>query len=137
MYMCMLMYLVLFAEFMGRAEGYTTYRYNFIPFHEIMRFLPYIGQNSTLGAFAFVNIIGNILIFIPYGIAMPVLSNERVKCISTCVLALSLSVSIEIIQLIGKAGTCDVDDCLLNTLGALIGYICYISIKKILNHFQK
>ena len=35
------MYFVLFSDRLGRVEGYSTYRYNLIPFEEIRRFILY------------------------------------------------------------------------------------------------
>ena len=40
-------------------------------------------------------------------------------------LSFELSLAVELIQLITKVGSCDVDDMLLNTLGAAAGYLCY------------
>lgn len=125
------MYIVLFAEFMGRTGGYEEYRYNLIPFHEIKRYLPYLGQKSTLGVLAFTNIVGNVLIFIPFGFFVPVVLGNRVKLIKTVSLTLSFSATIEIVQLICMVGTCDIDDCLLNTIGGLIGYMGYYLYKLI------
>ena len=35
------------------------------------------------------------------------------------------SVLVELIQLVSKVGSCDVDDMLLNTLGGIIGYVLF------------
>jgi glycopeptide antibiotics resistance protein len=35
------------------------------------------------------------------------------------------SLLVELIQLISKVGSCDVDDILLNTLGGVIGYLLF------------
>lgn len=128
-YIALLMYIVLFAEFMGRTEGYATYQYNFTPFSEIKRFMPYIGMTNRLGLYAFLNIFGNVIIFIPLGVLAPSITNNKLNMISTVALSLCLSVLIEVTQLICRIGTCDVDDCILNTIGGLIGYICYIIIR--------
>ena len=41
-------------------------------------------------------------------------------------LSLELSLTVEILQLVAKVGSFDVDDLLLNTLGGLVGYVCFV-----------
>ena len=71
------------------------------------------------------NIIGNVVAFIPFGIFLPVLSHRRIKLIATTLYSFSLSLAIELTQLITMVGSCDVDDLILNCLGGLTGYIIY------------
>lgn len=63
-YMCVLVYVVFFAEAMGRTpqDGYV---YNLTPLKEIKRFMKYIWDNDALGRAARLNIFGNIIAFIP------------------------------------------------------------------------
>ncbi|HUS00686.1 MAG TPA: VanZ family protein [Chitinophagaceae bacterium] len=81
-------------------------------------------ENSFKRSDAIENIIGNILLFIPLGIFLfySSFSLERV-----IIIAFSCSVCIELIQLIstefGNYRTVDIDDILLNTFGALAGFI--------------
>jgi glycopeptide antibiotics resistance protein len=77
---------------------------------------PFIHWFNFLG-----NIFGNIIIFLPFSfVAMLV---WRMNSIARIVLlAFLLSCSIETIQFYAKLGVADVDDILLNTTGAFIGY---------------
>ena len=89
---------------------------NFIPFREIFRY--------DVGSRLFVrNIVGNILLFLPYGyFASDYLRSKNVWGIGF--LTLLVSVTIEIVQLyIGR--TFDIDDCLLNTCGGILGFYLY------------
>lgn len=89
---------------------------NFIPFKEIFRY--------NFGTRVFLkNILGNMLMFIPYGCFVSYsLKLEKPK--SCFFLVLIASFSIEITQLvIGRVF--DVDDILLNVMGGMIGYFCY------------
>ena len=61
-----------------------------------------------------VNVIGNIILFVPIGFL---------------IIALSMSLCIELLQLPQARGT-DIDDLWLNVLGAFIGYWAYILITK-------
>lgn len=127
-YMCLLVYVVFFAEAMGRTtqEGYV---YNLIPFKEIKRFWKYIFDSDVLGYMARLNIFGNITAFIPFGIFLPYLSKSRIGFVTTFLYTFSLSLAIELVQLTAKVGSCDVDDIILNTVGGLIGYILYLCIR--------
>jgi hypothetical protein len=123
-YMCVLVYVVFFAEAMGRTpqDGYV---YNLTPLKEIKRFMKYIWDNDALGRVARLNIFGNIIAFIPFGIYLPYTSESKLGFISTFLYTFSLSLTIELVQLITKVGSCDVDDIILNALGGVIGYILW------------
>lgn len=123
-YMCVLLYVVFFAEAMGRTpqDGYV---YNLTPLKEIKRFMKYIWDNDALGRAARLNIFGNIIAFIPFGIYLPYTSESKLGFISTFLYTFSLSLTIELVQLITKVGSCDVDDIILNALGGVIGYILW------------
>jgi glycopeptide antibiotics resistance protein len=82
-----------------------------------------------LTAFCFRNTLGNLVLFLPLGILLPLTfdrwrSLKRVMAIAFC-----LSLSIETIQFlsrfIGSPRAVDIDDVLLNTLGACLGFFVY------------
>lgn len=124
LYILLLIYFLFFSEEYGRvAAEESIYRYNLIPFVEIRRFWIYREQ---LGVFAVItNLLGNVIGFIPYGFILPVIAR---KCRSGFFIILSgfgLSLLVETIQLITKVGCFDVDDLILNTLGAALGYLAF------------
>ena len=118
------MYLLFFSEGYGRvAEAEREYRYNLVPFVEIRRFWIYREQ---LGVFAlFTNLIGNVLGFIPYGFILPVIHNGLRSGFLIILSGFGLSLCVETIQLVTKVGCFDVDDLILNTLGAALGYLAF------------
>ncbi|MFR4336875.1 MAG: VanZ family protein [Lachnospira pectinoschiza] len=59
-YMCLLIYVVFFAESMGRTSQ-TRHIYNLEPFKEIKRFWKYILDNDSLGRIARLNIMEMLL----------------------------------------------------------------------------
>lgn len=75
------------------------------------------------------NIILNILLFIPFGYLLPSLF-PRLRWWQVVLLGLAFSLCIELLQLITKLGYADVDDLINNTLGAAIGWLCYKLILK-------
>lgn len=101
------------------------FRYNITLFKEINRFWTYREQ---LGLHvAFINIFGNVLCFIPFGMFVPMIAKNKVfkNPIIVAILAFLFSLSVEVSQLLLRVGAFDVDDLFLNTVGGLIGYIIY------------
>ena len=101
---------------------------NFIPFKEMFRY--------EFGSRLFIkNILGNILIFLPYGyFSSEYLKSNKISL--SCILTLIISFTIEVVQLnIGR--TFDIDDIILNTLGGIIGYLLYRLIEKIKSKLPK
>ena len=67
--------------------------------------------------------IENILLFIPFGILLPLLSSkfyEAIRCLGTGML---LSIIIEISQYLTKRGYFQIDDIITNIAGTLIGFV--------------
>lgn len=95
---------------------------NYIPFKEIFRY--------EIGSRLFIkNIIGNILLFLPYGYFTADYLKSK-KILPVCFLTMLVSLTIEFVQLnIGR--TFDIDDVILNTLGGMCGYLLYRLIERI------
>ncbi len=96
---------------------------NIIPFKTIFCYLER-AYNSTININIVINnLIGNLLMFIPMGIALPVLFSEKFDKIWKIILFnIILVVIIEIIQFITFTGSADIDDVILNAMGAILGY---------------
>ena len=126
-YLLSLAYFLFFAEATGRTFTERTYQYNLIPFHEIRRFVIYRRQ---LGFTAVaLNLAGNVLAFVPFGIFLPLLI-KRVRAFGkTLLLGFEFSLFVEIVQLFSKVGSFDVDDILLNTLGVVFGYLFFACVR--------
>ena len=122
-YLASLVYFMFFAESFGRAPAQREYAYNLELFREIRRFYQYRHQ---LGMEAFLlNVVGNVIAFLPCGFFLPVILKNGRKWYSMCLLSFGISLCIETIQLICKVGSFDVDDLLLNTTGGALGYLCF------------
>jgi len=95
---------------------------NFIPFKEIFRY--------KFGERLFVkNIIGNVIMFIPYGFFVPIYSGIR-KNKGAFTLIIFASIAIEVTQLmIGRIF--DIDDILLNVLGGMLGFWFFVALDKL------
>lgn len=122
-YIVLLVYFMFFAEGLGRAVASSSYHYNLEPFKEISRFLTY---RDRLGMGVVVaNLLGNVIAFVPFGLFLPIMINNRFGYIGMTLLSLDLSLFIELLQLVSKVGSFDVDDLFLNTIGGLIGYCIF------------
>lgn len=134
-YLVLLVYFLFFAESMGRKISDREYSYNLILFKEITRFIKY---RNELGMTAvFTNIIGNIICFIPLGCMLPILSVKVRKLLLAVLICFEVSIVIELIQLIFKVGSFDVDDMVLNTLGGLIGFLIYRMVNRMIGKWIK
>ena len=122
MYLMGLCYFLFFAENYGRELGQEIYRYNLIPFKEIERFWKH---RDLLGMHSFYNLAGNVLGFVPAGFFIPVLWKNRRGFLFTVCITFQMSLLVEILQLIFRVGSFDVDDLLLNTIGGILGYFVY------------
>lgn len=97
---------------------------NFTPFKEIFRY--------DIGTHKFTkNVMGNILLFIPYGfLASYLLKNKKFSVIT--ILTIIASLTIETVQYyIGRVF--DIDDIILNVLGGITGFLIYIGLDAIKN----
>lgn len=78
-----------------------------------------------------INILGNIAIFIPVGLAWP-FCFRRLDTLGKTVLAGGgFSLFIEITQLPFHSRCSDVDDLILNTTGVFVGAVIYFSVKRL------
>lgn len=101
---------------------------NFVPFKEIFRY-------SIGSAKFFKNIVGNIVLFIPFGFfASYYLKNK--KMFTSVILTLITSTTIEVVQYyIGRVF--DIDDIILNLIGGIIGFLLFIGFDAIRNRLPK
>ena len=123
-YLFFVVYFVLLAEGFGRTVVSEEYRFNLTLFKEIGRFWAYREQLG-LSVF-FINLFGNVICFIPFGLLMPIIYKAFRNFIVVTLLTFSFSLTIEVIQLFYRIGSFDVDDLLLNTIGGVIGYVIYL-----------
>ena len=123
LYVLFLIYFLLFSDWYGRSGELRDFRYNLELFKEIKRFWTYREQ---LGFFAtFTNLIGNILIFVPFGFFLPMASKYR-SFFSILFYSFGVSLCVEIFQFFAKVGSFDVDDLFLNTVGGVAGFILFM-----------
>ncbi len=83
---------------------------------------------------SFENLAGNVVCFMPFGFLLPFLQEESRHWWVLLINSFLLVCGIELFQLITAFGAFDVDDILLNCVGAMLGYgvflACYKSARK-------
>ncbi|MGG4183699.1 VanZ family protein [Paenibacillus jamilae] len=104
------------------------YSYNIVPFDTIRQYW------RAMESFPFrvwgVNLLGNIGVFIPFGILMPIIW-VSMRSIGSLLLTIVIAlVILEVSQMLLGAGTMDVDDIILNVLGVLCGRVAYVFLRK-------
>lgn len=127
-YIILLVYFMFFAESLGRGAASLSYHYNLEPFKEISRFITY--RNHLGMGVVIANLLGNVVAFIPFGLFLPIMINNRFGYIGMTLLSLDMSLFIELLQLASKVGSFDVDDLILNTIGGLLGYCIFCTFMK-------
>jgi glycopeptide antibiotics resistance protein len=136
-YLMLLAYLLFLSPKYGRTE--VVSRRNLIPFKTIKNYIKY--RKYLTHEIFITNIFGNILAFMPMGFFIPVIftKNRTLKYRWLIVFIWSgcISLFVEILQYEFSVGSFDVDDIILNSLGGLLGYICFKIIYGIYNRLKK
>ena len=120
---------LLFGRSLLRIDG-MTYGENLLanlqpyPFYTILRFVKTVlhSSNVTLVRHCFINLAGNILLFVPAGIFLPVLWKPQQKFFIFFLTCAGIIAAVEMLQLITMLGVFDVDDIILNLLGMGLGF---------------
>lgn len=107
------------------------YHYNLVLFREIKRFIIYRDQLGTFAVFS--NLFGNILIFMPFGYFLTMAGKSR-SFFKTLFYSMGLSLCVEVLQLLTRVGSFDVDDIFLNTIGGVLGFVLFIISNLIRRH---
>ena len=122
------------------SKEHFKYFSNFIPFKTICSFAKRLSEGTINLNIVLTNILGNIIAFSPFGIIIPKISNNKFSDIRKFTLLMIIIVFfVECIQFITFMGTFDVDDFILNVLGAVImfGFMKIEFINKILEKILK
>lgn len=120
-----IIYIFLLFQLLTKVELNHGSGYNIVPFTEILRY--------EFGSRLFYyNVIGNIVIFLPFGYFVADYIKSK-NIFPAMLISALVSFTVEFVQLnIGRSF--DVDDIILNVLGGIIGYLIYIAIQAIKNH---
>ena len=112
--------------------------YNLTPFHTIHNYWHILTNKAYYmekwGAapiyrynarHAFINLAGNVVMFLPLGALLPAASGKLRQFFRTFFASLGLILTVEVLQLFTLLGSCDVDDLILNMAGVILGYLLW------------
>lgn len=94
------------------------------PFRTILGYARRLPVSNPLRRIAFVNLVGNLALFFPMGVFLPCLWKKQRNFFIfslTCILQIAF---VEISQLFTLLGSFDIDDFILNYVGAVGGFLC-------------
>ena len=94
---------------------------NLIPFNTISE---YVVQGGSIAGISLANVLGNILLFVPMGVLLPIVFQKCDKWCKTVLIGAVVSTAIECVQYF-FARSADIDDVILNTLGTAVGFLIY------------
>lgn len=79
------------------------------------------------------NLLGNLLLFLPMGVFLPLIFKEKFNKFSKFLVFILVTVIlVEVLQFITFLGSLDIDDFILNVIGAMIGFLIYKICNKII-----
>lgn len=141
-YGCIMVYL-LFIRNRTAMDGVPYWEqvlgnYNLKPFHTVGSYWHILTNKEYYldkwGAYAiyraqarhaFINLVGNVVMFMPLGYFLPTVSGKYRTLLCTLFAGAGLIIAVEILQLFTLLGSCDVDDLILNLCGVILGYFCW------------
>lgn len=104
---------------------------NLVPFHTIELYInSYYGNYLPLSIIC-INLIGNILAFMPFGIFLPILFKSQKKWYIYFITVSFIILGVEFLQVYTSSGSGDIDDYILNIIGSMIMYIVAYFIRKV------
>ncbi|MBE7098494.1 VanZ family protein [Bacillus cereus] len=102
---------------------------NLVPFRSTIRYLTEFDSYNL--DIVLMNTLGNVIIFIPFGFLLPLLFKQINNVKMASKIFIKFILLIESLQLLTFTGVFDIDDIILNMLGALIGYGSFVGMKYI------
>ena len=130
---CLLLITVLFLNNEYRIHGFENVNTfskehfelsNIIPFSTIIHYISGLVSNNINTSIVIINFATNLLLFAPMGFFVPMLFENKIKNIKQfIIMMIVLTMFVEILQFITYRGSTDIDDVILNTIGAVIVYL--------------
>ena len=131
MYIAFVAALTIVPTHLGRFRIVDPDHINLIPLNYSFKCFVLARQYQGLIGFCLRNTLGNIMLFVPLGMLLPLLSRRFQSLKRVLLLGLCASLMIETIQFVlrfvGSPRAVDIDDVILNTLGACVGFVIYRS----------
>lgn len=130
---CLLLITILFLNNQYRIGGFQDINtfskehfemINIIPFATIIGYISRLISQDINISIVVINVITNLLLFAPMGFFIPMLFKDKIKNIKQFgITIVIITLIIEVLQFVTYRGATDIDDIILNTMGAIIVYV--------------
>ncbi|WP_081389738.1 VanZ family protein [Paenibacillus odorifer] len=114
---------VIYWMFLGFGREVHTggpLQYNLVPLRTVSLYFNLDNGLSLINRL--VNLLGNVVVFIPFGFLWPLVKTRSISWLRISLYAVPCILLLECLQLLLHVGSFDIDDLLLNMLGVWIGY---------------
>lgn len=124
--------MILFFGSRGRWDSFSILEYaamqmNLVPFKTIALYVRAMMRETINPDIAIANLLGNFLLFMPMGLYLPVLFRKIRSLIDFLLYMIPILSLVELVQLLTKRGSLDIDDLILNLAGAILGFLIWKS----------
>ena len=132
LYIILLSTLTLFDDYFFRGDfnilnwnselfkNYMSNSFNLIPFKTILGYITKFISGDIAPYIFIYNILGNAVALMPFAFFLPILFEKQKKLKNFLLTMICIVVGIELLQFITMSGCCDIDDVILNVVGALV-----------------
>ena len=122
---CLMMLWLLLLHRLG--EPLEAGRYNIRPMETVQRYLWVLrhSANTAQRSYAVANLLGNVGLFVPLGIFLPLLFSKHRRFWCTFFISVFLILLVELVQFFTGLGALDVDDFILNLGGTILGWLLW------------
>ena len=123
---------ILFFGSRGRWDNFSILEYaamqmNLVPFETIALYVRAMIRDTINLNIAIANLLGNFLLFMPMGIYLPLLFQKIRSLVDFLLYMIPVLSLVELVQLLTKRGSFDIDDLILNLAGAIWGFFVWKS----------
>ncbi len=128
LYALVMLYLMIFGRIKAVCfEDYWQHVSSHVSFVPLRFIFDYVKSVDTIGAYNIFlrNIIGNTVLFVPLGIFLPCCFPNMRKYLHLLLATAIIIFVLEAIQLFSTLGSFDVDDIILNCIGASAGFAVF------------
>ena len=116
--------LMVWLMFLRRAP-FAERSYNLAPFYTLRQMWTLYGNYERFRRFALVNLLGNVVMFVPLGFFLPAIFRAQRRFLCALFTAALIIAGLEAVQYVTRLGVADVDDLMTNLVGVVLGYVIW------------
>lgn len=106
---------------------YAAMQMNLVPFETIALYIRAMVRGTINLEIAIANLLGNFLLFMPMGVYLPFIFKKIRTLLDYVLYMIPVLMMVELVQLLTKRGSFDIDDLILNLSGAIVGFCLWKS----------